>query len=759
MPFVNLEGYTLETEGYVEKIRFRNEENGYTVLSLVKEGEDEVTCVGVFPTIGEGEYIVVQGELVTHSSYGEQIKVSSYAQRPPKAPIAMERYLGSGAIKGIGPALAHRIVEKFGEDTFRIMEEEPECLSKVKGISEKKAREIAVQFSEKKQMRDAMIYLSGFGISNRLSVKIYQKYGLKLYEILKENPYRLADDIEGIGFKLADEIARKAGIQADSEFRIESAVYYVLMQAGGQGHVYLPVDALYQRSCELLGVEIASFDFYLKELGMQKRVVVKKVEEEYAVYASVYYYMELGCARMLEDLSLSYEVKEQTEKRRMEKFRENSEIILDEMQELAVKKAMGSGLMILTGGPGTGKTTTINAIIQIFEAEGMEILLAAPTGRAAKRMSETTGYEAQTIHRLLEFSKGGVLDSEREYERHPGRTVFERNESNPLETDVIIIDEMSMVDIYLFYALLKAIPIGCRVIFVGDVNQLPSVGPGNVLRDMIDSECFPVVKLTHIFRQAAQSDIIVNAHLINEGKMPVLDNKSRDFFFLEREEVIKIQNVMLELVLKKLPKYVNATPFDIQVLTPQRKGELGVERLNEILQHFLNPPSEDKEEKEMAHGVFRMGDKVMQTKNNYQLAWEQYGYGHVAFAKGAGVFNGDMGIIREINPFTRTITVEFEEGKEVVYGEADAEELELAYAITIHKSQGSEYPAVVMPLLSGTSMLFHRNLLYTGVTRGKKCVTIVGRRRMVEQMVSNVNEQKRYSSLALRIQESFHENK
>lgn len=744
----------METEGYVEKIRFRNEENGYTVLSLVKEGEEEVTCVGVFPVVGEGEYIVVQGELVTHSSYGEQIKVSSYAQRPPKAPVAMERYLGSGAIKGIGAALAHRIVEKFKDDTFRIMEEEPECLARVKGISEKKAREIGVQFSEKKQMRDAMIYLSNFGISNRLSVKIYQKYGLRLYEILKENPYRLADDIEGIGFKLADEIARKAGILADSEFRIESAVYYVLMQAGGQGHVYLPVNELYQKSCELLGVEIDSFDFYLKELGMQKKIVVKKLEEEYAVYASVYYYMELSCARMLHDLNVSYSVSEAVEKKAIENFRKNSEIVLDEMQEMAVKKAMQSGLMILTGGPGTGKTTTINAIIQIFEAEGMELLLAAPTGRAAKRMSETTGYEAQTIHRLLEFSKGGALDSEREYERHPGKTVFERNESNPLETDAIIIDEMSMVDIYLFYALLKAIPVGCRVIFVGDVNQLPSVGPGNVLRDMIVSECFPVVKLTRIFRQAAKSDIIVNAHLINEGKMPVLDNQSEDFFFLEREEIIKIQNVMLELVLKKLPKYVNATPFDIQVLTPQRKGELGVERLNEILQQFLNPPEEKKVEKEMARGIFREGDKVMQTRNNYQLAWEQYGYGHVSFAKGAGVFNGDMGIIRQINTFDHTITVEFEEGKEAVYGEAEAEELELAYAITIHKSQGSEYPAVVMPLLSGTAMLFNRNLLYTGVTRGKKCVTIVGRRRMVEQMVANTNEQKRYSSLSLRIRES-----
>lgn len=747
----------MEIEGYVERIRYRNEENGYTVLSLMTAESKEMTCVGKFPMISEGAYIEVEGDLVVHASYGEQLKVRSFSERPPKDMIAMERYLGSGAIKGIGAALAKRIVEKFKEDTFRIIEEEPHSLAMVKGISSKKAREIAVQFSEKKQMREAMMFLTEFGISNLLAVKLFQKYQSGLYQVMKENPYRLAEDISGIGFKKADEIAKKIGIEPDSEFRIESAICYALSQASGQGHMFLPVDQLYSDCVQLLQIEISEFDHYLCNLSMQKKIVIKPVDGENVVYSSVYYFMELNCARLLMDLNLKCQVDEKKIKKALAQFSADEKIELDQMQQQAVITAMKSGVMVLTGGPGTGKTTTINAIIYTYEQEGMEILLGAPTGRAAKRMTETTGCEAQTIHRLLEFSNSAPLDGDedrREFERNPGHTAFERNETNPLEADVIIIDEMSMVDIYLLHALLKAIEIGTRVILVGDVDQLPSVGPGNVLKDMISSECFPVVCLKQIFRQAAQSDIVVNAHKINEGIVPDINNKSEDFFLIERDQVIQIQNIILELVMKKLPKYVKVSPFDIQVLTPQRKGELGAERLNEILQQFLNPQSEEKKQWEQGSRMFREGDKVMQTKNNYQLKWEQFGYGHFAFASGVGVFNGDIGIIREINTYANTITVEFEEGKEAVYTPAEADDLELAYAITIHKSQGSEYSAVVLPILAGPSLLYYRNLLYTAVTRGKKCVCIVGKRSMVEKMIANESEQKRYTSLKLRLQES-----
>lgn len=732
-------------EGYVEKIVYRNADNGYTVLSLCQDSE-EMTCVGVFPVISEGEYIEVTGSVTEHAVYGEQIKMDSYQVKEPEDAVSMERYLGSGAIKGIGQALAARITKKFKKDTFRIIEEEPERLSEVKGISEKKAREIALQFEEKREMRNAMMFLQQYGISNNMAVKIYQEYGGRMYDILRENPYRLAEDISGIGFKLADEIAAKAGISPDSDFRIKAGLLYMLSQASAAGHIYIPEKMLLQKTGQLLFVEPQAMERHMMELSLDNRIIVKEIEEQRIVYNSSLYYMEMNCARMLLDLNTRYEAGEEQLFRRMEALEKEEGILLDEMQRMAVMEGTRNGLLVITGGPGTGKTTTINTLIRLFESEGMGILLAAPTGRAAKRMAETTGHEAQTIHRLLEL-KASSEDKE------ASSMVFERNEQNPLETDVVIVDEMSMVDIYLLHALLKAVLVGTRLILVGDVNQLPSVGPGNVLKDIINSHCFNVVKLSKIFRQAAESDIIVNAHKINRGEPIALDNKSRDFFMLQRDNVNVIIRVLISLIKDKLPRYVKAESFDIQVLTPMRKGELGVERLNKILQEYLNPPSEEKREREFAHGLFREGDKVMQIKNNYQLEWTvQNRYG-IKMDTGTGVFNGDTGIIKEINSFAELVTVEFEEGRQVEYRYGDMDELELAYAITVHKAQGSEYPAVVMPVLTGPVMLFNRNILYTAVTRARSCVTLVGSSNMVHHMIDNVSEQTRYSTLAARLQE------
>ena len=727
--------------GFVEHIVFRNEENGYTVLNLAVE-EDEVTCVGVFQFISEGESVELKGEYTVHPSYGPQFQVESYAIKAPQDIVSIERYLGSGAIKGVGAALAARIVRRFKEDTFRIIEEEPERLAEIKGISERKAQEIAEQTEEKRELRQAMIFLQNYGISLTLAVKIYQTYQLDMYRIIQENPYKLAEDVTGVGFKIADEIAHKVGIHMDSDFRIRSGILYVLQQASLEGHTYLPKELLTRRACELLEVDTDAVEKHYMDMTIDRKLVMKQTEDQVQIYASTFYYMELNVAVMLRELNVKYDFSETAVEQRIRKIEELSDLKLDEMQHIAVVEAVRSGLLVITGGPGTGKTTTINTIIQFFESEGMDISLAAPTGRAAKRMSETTGYEAKTIHRLLELS-GGM-------DEHAG---FERNEQNPLETDVLIIDEMSMVDITLIHNLLKAVVAGTRVILVGDVNQLPSVGPGCVLKDIIDSHACNVVRLNRIFRQASESDIIVNAHKINRGEPVVLDNKSRDFFFLKRYDANVIISICIQLIQQKLPKYVNAEPFDIQVLTPMRKGELGVERLNVVLQHYLNPPSPDKKEREFHQGVIREGDKVMQIKNNYQIEWEILGHYNLPLDKGVGVFNGDTGIVREINHFAEQLVVEFDEGKRVTYGFTQLDELELAYAITIHKSQGSEYPAVIMPLLSGPRMLFNRNILYTAVTRAKKCVAIVGDEHTVRHMIENEKQQKRYTSLDLRIKE------
>lgn len=748
--------------GYVEKIKYRNEENGYTVLS-VTDGKEEYILVGTFPYISEGERVEATGRMVEHSIYGEQLAVESYEIKDPEDTLAIERYLGSGAIKGIGAALAKRIVKKFKSDTFRIMEEEPERLAEVKGISERMAMEIADQVEEKRDMRQAMLFLQQYGISMNLAVKIYQQYGQKLYSVIQENPYQLADDISGVGFKIADEIAAKVGIFTDSDYRIKSGLFYTLLQAMGNGHTYLPEEELLTNASELLKVDAEHMGKHIMDLQMERKLIIKEKDEVRIVFPSQFFYMELNTARMLHDLNLKDKVPTDKIKARIKRILAADEMELDELQEQAVIEAVNNGLLIVTGGPGTGKTTTINTIIRYFEQEDMEILLAAPTGRAAKRMAEATGYEAKTIHRLLELTGVPMMDSRGSSGTADTNAAagsarlegmhFERNEENPLDADVIIIDEMSMVDISLMHALLKAVNVGTRLILVGDVNQLPSVGPGNVLRDMIESEKFPVVKLTKIFRQAAESDIIVNAHKINDGERVPLDKRSRDFLFIRREYPSDIVRDMMVLLRDKLPNYVQADSTEIQIMTPMRKGALGVEQLNKILQENFNPPGPDKQEKESGGTIFRKGDKVIQIKNNYQIEWETRNRYGIPMERGMGVFNGDTGIIREVNNFAETLEVEFDEGKMVEYSFKQLEELELAYAITIHKSQGSEYPAVVIPVHSGPRMLMTRNLIYTAVTRAKKCVCLVGVPEVFQFMVDNEVEQKRYSGLKDRIME------
>ena len=745
----------MKLEGYVEHIIYRNTENGYSVLNLVSDGE-ETTVVGTFHYISEGELLELEGEYTEHPLYGQQFHMERFEVKVPQDALAMERYLGSGAIKGVGAALAARIVRRFGAKTFEIMEREPERLTEIKGISERKAREIAEQMEEKRELRQAMVFLQEYGISVNLAVKVYERYGQEIYRIIKENPYRLAEDIAGVGFRTADEIAKKVGIREDSDFRIRSGLLYTLLGASSEGHTCLPEELLLRKAAELLRVSAEAVERHLNDLSMDRKLVRKifsdaEGRERTFVYSSAAYYAELSTAVMLSRLNLTLETSDTEIDMLLHRVSRQSKIELDERQKEAVSEAVKHGVLILTGGPGTGKTTTINAMIRYFEAEGLEILLAAPTGRAAKRMTEATGCQARTIHRMLELSGGP--------ESAGGRASFMKNEDDPLEADVIIIDEMSMVDLYLMQALLKAVVPGTRLILVGDVNQLPSVGPGSVLQDLIRSKAFPVVRLTKIFRQAAESDIIVNAHKINRGERIVLDNKSRDFFFLQRQDPNVILRVVLALVQEKLPRYVNAQPSDIQVLTPMRKGALGVENLNRVLQRYLNPAAPDKPELPFGHGsaggedgenqkgVLRTGDKVMQIRNNYQLEWEVRNRYGIAVDRGLGVFNGDMGIVRGINSFAEEVTVEFDEGRMVSYPYKQLDELELAYAVTVHKSQGSEYPAVVIPLLAGPRPLMNRNLLYTAVTRARSCVTLVGSAGTFQAMVDNGTEQKRYTGL------------
>lgn len=753
----------MQIKGYVEKIIYTNSDNGHTILDVsltsdeikrlqaecpdyADDIDEEMVCVGTLHLINAGEYVVFNGDFTVHQTYGLQFKVTSYEESRPEDMDSIERYLGSGAIKGVGPALAARIVRHFKMDTFRVIEENPEELSQVKGISNRMAMEIADQVAEKKGMRNAMLFLGKLGIGMNLAVKIYKEYGEKVYEIIENNPYKLADDMEGVGFKIADEIARNSGMELDSPFRIKSGILYALSAAVSAGHTYYPMDALIEEAGRLLGVFIAKPEEILTDLMIDRKVMVRDVDGIKAVYLYSVYHTELAIAQRLFALKFEDMPDEKAFDKDLHSIEKEENITLESMQREAVRASAGSGIVVITGGPGTGKTTTINTIIRYFERKGMDIMLAAPTGRAAKRMTEATGHEAQTIHRMLELS--GILSDE------ISNASFERNETNPLETDVVIIDEMSMVDIFLMNSLLKAIADGTRLILVGDANQLPSVGPGNVLKDIIASGCFNTVRLAKIFRQEEAGDIVVNAHKINEGELFEIGPSSRDFPFIRRADANAIINALVTLVKVKLPAYTDCSPNDVQVLTPTRKGSLGVERLNTVLQQFLNPPSNSKVEKEIGSIIFREGDKVMQIKNNYKIPWEIRGRNGIPIETGMGVFNGDMGIVDNINLYLSEMTVRFDEERYVTYTFKETDELEHAYAVTVHKSQGSEYPAVVLPLLDGPRMLMNRNILYTAVTRARKCICIVGSEQTFYNMISNENEQKRFSSLDVRIKEA-----
>ncbi len=751
-------------EGYIEKIKYKSEETGYVVMEVETPDGDEI-FVGNQASVSEGMYIIAEGEYVHHPQYDLQFKFTSCELKLPDDIYGIERYLASGVIKGIGEVLAKRIVKKFKMDTLRIIEEEPERLAEVNGISKEKARKIAISYSETREFQEVLMFLSGYGINVNLAMKIYNEYGDDVYSIVKDNPYKIAEDIPGVGFKTADEIAEKAGVLRDSVFRKRAAALYTLSQSMGLGHIFLPEKMLTAKVCELIGINLMSFyedDFHEEEiqaefhdlyiqLAVEGKLVIKNIDlygekDVTVIYLAVNYYTELNSARMLKDLMLRYDTPIEEVEESLSFIEKNLGIELEETQKEAVITAISSGVAVITGGPGTGKTTIINAVIEYFQTNGLEIKLAAPTGRAAKRITESTGHKAETIHRLLEFS--GVPGDEGNVTLR-----FGRNSENPLECDAVIIDEASMVDAFLFHSLLNAIAYGTRLILVGDINQLPSVGAGNVLHDVIDSECFPVTELTKIFRQAAESDIVKNAHLIKNGEHLTIGNKNSDFFFIPRRNTDDILKELSVLIMDNLPKYLGVSAYDIQVLTPMRKYDLGVENLNKRLQVVMNQARKGVHEKEKNDVIFREGDKVMQIKNNYRLEWKIYGGKGYIKEEGMGVFNGDMGTVKLINDFDEELTVLFDDGREAVYSYGSLDELEHAFAITIHKSQGSEYPAIIIPLFDGPRKLLSRNLLYTAITRAKRLVVIVGNLNLVNQMINNVEEQKRFTTFALRLRE------
>ena len=727
-------------EGVVEKITYYNSENGYAVFSIIDNDDitNEITCVGYIPTVNQGESVKLTGHITKHHLYGEQVNIEIFEKSLPKSERAIELYLASGIIKGIGPRIAKKIIGKFGKDTLYILDNEPERLAEIRGISNEKAITIGELYKEKVEQRQAMLFLAEYGISPTYSLKIYKKYKDKTIEIVKKNPYSLAEDIIGIGFKIADSIASNVGIAKDSPFRIRAGVKYTLTQASNNGNVYLPLKSLLIESSELLGIDEITIENELLIMHIDNQIWFDNTTKDSKIYLNLFYSCENNIASKLYrlnevDLPIKYNYDDE-----IDAMENSNNMHFAPQQRQAIKMAMENNLLVITGGPGTGKTTIINAIIKLCEAENLDIKLAAPTGRAAKRMEEATNHKSQTIHRLLELT---FLN---ENSRHQ---VFNKNEENPIDADLIIIDESSMIDVLLMSSLLNAISYNTRLIIVGDSDQLPSIGAGNVLKDIISSEVIKVAKLTEIFRQAKESSIITNAHNINNGIYPNLNEKNSDFFFMQRNKIEEIEALIVSLVTDRLPKYLNCNPIkDIQVLTPMRKSPLGVNSLNTLLQKALNPPSENKREKELRKIIYREGDKVMQVKNNYNIEWKTYENGEIT-DDGVGIFNGDEGIITYIDTINEYIEVLFDDNKIVHYDYTQMDEVDLSYAVTIHKSQGSEYNAIIMPLLNGPDMLMSRNLLYTGLTRAKNLAVIAGSREKVENMVDNNKEVERYTTL------------
>ena len=735
----------LVLEGTVEDVIFHNDDNGYAVFDFKSDDGDEIICVGTVPQIRRGDMLKLTGGMVIHPTYGLQFKVEFYERVVPTTAVAIEKYLSSGIVKGIGPKTAKKIVDKFGAATFYVIEEKFDRLVEIKGITYDKALAVHNSFCSQRDIRKVMLYLQEFGVTPAFAMKVYKKYGYRTIDIIKENPYRMAEDIAGIGFKTADRIAYSMGIPTDSPNRVKSGIKYILSESLLDGNVFMPKDSLIRQAGEILSVDEEMVDNCLRELQIEHKVFNENIDGTDAVYLMTMYYTEISAAKKLLELSFFHDDADLRKiDDKIDAVEDLSGICLAKQQRTAVIEAMREGVLVITGGPGTGKTTIIHTIIQIFKSSGMEVVLAAPTGRAAKRMTETTGIEAKTIHRML-----GVAYADDDN----GRQKFDKNETEPIEADVIIIDEVSMVDMQLFNNLLKAIEPGTRLILVGDANQLPSVAAGNVLKDIIKSEKIKVIRLTEIFRQARESAIITNAHKINSGEEPVMNGKNTDFFFVNAQYAPKVPGKIVELITKRLPKFTGVDSFsDMQVLTPMRKGDIGAAGLNKTLQKALNPPSDGKKEYETSSCTFREGDKVMQIKNNYNISWKIENRLGKVIDDGTGIYNGDMGIIKSINKQAETITVLFDDMRQAVYEFTALDELELAYAVTIHKSQGSEYPVVIIPIHSGPPMLMSRNLLYTAVTRAKKFVIIVGLKSSVNRMVANDREVSRYSGFAYRLE-------
>ena len=723
--------------GTIEDIVFRNDENGYTVAKLEKDGS-LVTVVGKFIDVKVGAMVTLEGKF-ERSKFGVQYAFTSYELTQPKTIAGLEKYLGSGLIRGVGPITAKRIVETFGTDTLEILEYTPEKLSAIKGISEKKALEIGMSYREHKEVQNTIMFLQSYNISTNMSLKIYNVYHEKTADIVKNNPYKLIEDIDGIGFTTADRIAKSIGIPQDSAFRVRAGLIHVLkMSCEKNGNTYLPKNMLFGETEKALDLNYEEhtelFNNTFDTLCLDKACVTLWNDNVEIVMLSKYYYYENSIAQKLTWLKNVSKQNENDVDEDIKSFQERNKIELHEEQIKAVKGAVNNGVYVITGGPGTGKTTIIKCILEIFENMKLRVALVAPTGRASKRMSDSTGREAKTIHRLLEVN---VIKTNESY--------FMHNESNPLKVDAVICDEVSMVDCALMCNLLKALPRDCKLILVGDKDQLPSVGAGNVLADILASGTIPFCMLTKIFRQGEKSLIITNAHLINDGKMPLIDNTSQDFFFESKGDPESIKNTIVNLVTTRLPKFLKTDPREIQVLAPMKAGVCGIESLNKTLQEVINPPSDTKPQVEVGQTIFRLGDKVMQITNNYDLEWKKHG--KYADETGQGVFNGDIGFITLIDPNSGEVNVEFEDGRNCLYTRPDLLDLSLSYAITIHKSQGSEFDTVIIPAIAGPSIILTRNLIYTAVTRAKKMVVIVGEKQYLKRMVSNKYTATRFTLL------------